>query len=121
MDGIDMCKSFGLSKKDEEVMKKIFNGEKVNMTEKDRNKMINKITASLNNIPDKKVSKDMCDMTDEEKVEYRNDLKKKLNIRKKSLRRGRVPHKPLKKISEEDNNNIFEEGVENVKDNDLFN
>lgn len=96
MDGIDLSKTFGLSKNEERMMLDIFNGKKTEMSDVEKNNMIRKISTALTN-------------TSNDKAPTKEELKKRLRNKTKMLSQRRKAN--IKKTM---SNNIFE-------NNSLFN
>jgi hypothetical protein len=100
MDDIDLIEQFGLSQKEATQLTNILKkNKKCKMTPQEKANLLNKIQGG-NIKEEKKEVKNMKDMTEEEKKEYRASLKKKLKNKQGNMKMSRTSRHTQQTLSE---------------------
>jgi len=100
MDDINLIEQFGLSQKEATQLTNILKkNKKCKMTPQEKANLLNKIQGG-NIKEEKKEVKNMKDMTEEEKKEYRASLKKKLKNKQGNMKMSRTSRHTQQTLSE---------------------
>jgi hypothetical protein len=94
---LDFSKMFNLSQKEMQLLGDALMGNK-KIPKKQQENLLNKLTQSQIPTEEKKIpEKKMCDMTQEEKINYRNELKNKIKSKYNSKKNERTNKKTKQK------------------------
>lgn len=124
MDGIDLKSTFGLTQKESNQLADIFKNKKNNkMSAKEKNDLLNKLSGNGIEKNEENI-KNMKDMTEKEKIEYRNNLKKKMKMKQKQMKFSRTTKYNQNKLSSKLNTNeqltkTMNDLIENEKKEDI--
>ena len=92
------------------LMSSVNSGKKPKMSVQDRNRILSKLSSTMSNIPTES-PKDIKDMTEEEKIKYKEENKKKLQNKRNQLKLNRSSKKHRDNVM---NNNDFSNNLNNL-------
>jgi hypothetical protein len=107
---MDMKDLFNLNQNEMQQLAGIMSKKNNKMSKKDQNNLLSKISNIVKPEENKEISKNMSEMTNDEKIEYRNELKKKMKNKQNQMRDNRKPKYNLK----EDNKKLEEKLAETI-------
>ena len=114
MDDINLIEQFGLSQKEATQLTNILKkNKKCKMTPQEKANLLNKIQGG--NVKEEKTEvKDMKDMTEEEKKEYRASLRKKLKNKQSNMKMSRTSRHTQQSLGEKASKNTTSKLTNNI-------
>ena len=111
---LNQLQNSGLSDKDlgllTSLMSSVNGGKKPKMSVQDRNRILSKLSSTMSNIPTEP-PKDIKDMTEEEKIKYKEENRKKLQNKMNQFKLNRSSKKHRESVM---NNNDFSNNLNNL-------
>ena len=97
-DNMDIKDLFGLNQSELQQLAGIMSKKNNKLSKKDQQNLLSKIsnTAANKNEEKKDAPKNMSEMNEKEKIEYRNELKKKIRSKQNQMQNNRKPKYTLK-------------------------
>ena len=108
---MDIQDLLNLSKTELQQLASVISKKNIKMTQKEKNNLLSKISNSDNIKEDtSEISKNMNEMTPQEKIDYRNELKKKLKTKQNNMKNIRKPKYTIK----DENKNMEDKLAESI-------